>query len=150
MSKQQDQIIAAAAGKVGEPIVAAVFAKPRGATMSATGGGLVGGLSVRKQTRAAAEAGLVLGNPGAVALTATSLVTMQVKVSMTGEIKQVEEVLTSLPLTQVDELEVKRMGLGGLLRITARGATVTLEGKLGLLREFAESFAGARTAAATD
>lgn len=150
MSRQQDQIITAAAGKVAEPIVAAVFAKPRGATMAATGGGLIGGLSVRKQTKAAEEAGLALGNPGAVALTATSLVTMQVKVSMTGEIKEVVEVLTTVPLTQVDGLEVKRMGLGGLLRVSARGATVTLEGKLAALREFAESFAGTRSAAPAD
>jgi hypothetical protein len=144
VSKHQEQIIAAAAGKLDEPIVAAVFAKPRGATMAATGGNIFGGMSVRKQTKAAAEAGLLLGNPGAVALTGASLVTMQVKVSMTGEIKAVDQVLTSVPLGQIDELDVKRMGLGGLMKIRTGGHAVTLEGKVGDMRDFAEAFAQAR------
>ena len=150
MSKSQEQIIAVAGGKLGEPIVAAVVAKPRGATMAATGGTFFGGMSVRKQTRAAAAAGLALGNPGAVALTRTSLVTLQIKVSMTGEIKEIEEVLTSLPLAEVDELDVKRLGLGGLMHIRARGNTVSLEGKVGDMRDFAEAFARARAGTAAD
>ncbi len=154
MSKHQDQIIAAAAGKLDEPIIAAVFAKPRGATMTATSGGiaggLLGGMTVKKQAETAAAAGLVLGNPGAVALTPTSLVTMQVKVSMTGEIKEVTEVLTTLPLAQIDDLEVKRMGLGGLLHIRARGSKVTLEGRMGEMRDFAEAFAESRAGNTAD
>ena len=76
MSKHQEQIIEAAAGKVGEQIVAAAFAKPRGATTAAVGGGAIAGAIGAKragdQNRGAEAAGILLGNPGAVAVTATS------------------------------------------------------------------------------
>ena len=107
-------------------------------------------MTVKKQAQAAAAAGLALGNPGAVALTPTSLVTMQVKVSMTGEIKEVTEVLTTLPLAEIDDIEVERMGLGGLLRIRARGNKVTLEGRMGEMRAFAEAFIESRAGTTAD
>jgi len=92
VSKHQDQIIAAATGKVSEPLLAAAFAKPRGATTAGIGGGAIvsgiGGKRVSDQRQGAEAAGIVLGNPGAVAVTATSLVTMRVKVSMGGQIKR--------------------------------------------------------------
>jgi hypothetical protein len=109
MSNHQEQIIAAAKGKVAEQILAAAFAKPRGATTAAVGGGAIvnaiGGKRVSDQNRGAEAAGIVLGNPGAVAVTPTSLVTMGVKVSFTGQIKDVTEVLSTVPLAEVD-LEV--------------------------------------------
>jgi hypothetical protein len=151
MTKHQDQIIAAAAGMVSEPVIAAAFAKPRGATTTGIGGGAIvsaiGGKSVGNQAEGAKTAGLVLGNPGAVAVTATSLLTMKVKVSMTGQIKEIAEVLSSLPLAEVDSLEVKRMGMAGVMQITAHGGSFKLEGKAGDMKEFADAFAKAKAAA---
>jgi hypothetical protein len=148
VSNHQDQIIAAAGGKITEPILGAAFAKPRGATTAAIGGGVItGAIGARKvgdQTTGAQAAGIVLGNPGAVAVTATSLVTMQVKVSMLGQIKEVTEVLSVVPLAEVDSLDVKRMGAAGVMEISAHGSSFKLEGKAGDMKEFAAAFEKAK------
>jgi hypothetical protein len=144
MSKHQEQIIAAASGKIEEPILAAAWGKPRGASTAASGAGvIVGEIGSRwagKHRKGAAAAGIEIGNPGAVALTATSLVTMKVKVSAMGAIKEVTEVLSVVPLGDIDSLEVKRMGLTGVMEISAGGGTFKLEGKPGDMKELAEVF----------
>ena len=95
MSNHQDQIVAAAAGKVSEQILAATFAKPRGATTAGVGAGAIvggiGGKRVSDQKAGAEAAGITLGNPGAVAVTSTSLLTMRVKVNFAGQVKEVTE-----------------------------------------------------------
>jgi hypothetical protein len=150
VSKHQDQIVAAAKGKVDEELLAAAFAKPRGATTAAAGGGLIaseiGARKAGKQGEGAAGAGITLGNPGAVAVTATNFLTMEVGVSMGGQIKEVKEVLSTVPLGEVDSIEVKRMGLAGVMEITAGGNSFKLEGKVGDMREFAEAFDRAKSA----
>ena len=151
MSKHQEQIVAAASGKLDEEILAAAFAKPRGATTAAAGGGLVareiGSRWTGKQTKGAEAAGIAIGNPGAVALTPTSLVTMKVKVSAMGAIKEVTDVLSVVPLAEVDSLEVKRAGLAGVMEIKAGGGSFKLEGKPGDMKELAEAFERAKAAA---
>ena len=151
MSKHQDQIIEAAKGKVDEPILAAAFAKPRGSTTAAVGGGIIaseiGSRIAGKQSAGAGAAGIELGNPGAVAVTATSLVTMGVKVSFTGQIKEVTDVLSTVPLDAVDSLEVKRMGMAGVMEIASGGASFKLEGKAGDMQDFAAAFERARATA---
>lgn len=147
MSNHQEQIIAAAAGKIDEQILAAVFAKPRGATTAAAGGLIARGIGAKwsgKQNEGAEAVGIALGNPGAVAVTPTSLVTMQVKVSFGGQITDVTEVLSTIPLADVDSLEVKRMGMAGVMEITAGGGSFKLEGKAGDMKEFAEAFERAK------
>ena len=150
MSKHQEQIIAAAKGKLDEEILAAAFGKPRGATVAVAGGGMIGreiGARWAGKNRQGAEAaGIQLGNPGAVAITASSLVTMKVKVSAMGAIKEVTEVLSTVPLAEVDSLEVKRMGLTGVMEISAGGGSYKLEGKPGDMKELAEVFARAKAA----
>lgn len=148
MSNHQQQIIAAAAGKIAEPILGAAFAKPRGATTTAIGGGAIAGAigsrKVSQQTEGAKAAGVVLGNPGAVAVTATSFVTMNVKVSFLGQIKEITEVLSSVPLTEVDSVQVKRMGAAGVMEISAHGNSFKLEGKAGDMKDFATAFEQAK------
>ena len=151
MSKQRDQIIEAARGKVPEELLGAAFAKPRGATTAAAGGGLItneiGARMAGKQNTGAEAAGIAVGNPGAVGVTATSLVTMAVKVSLGGQIKEVTQVLSTAPLAEIDSLQVKRMGLAGVMEISAAGASFKLEGKAGDMKEFAEAFERAKAAA---
>ncbi len=151
MSKHQDQIIAAAEGKVQEELLGAAFAKPRGAMTAAVGGGLItdeiGARLTGRQHKGADTAGIKLGNPGAVAVTRTSLVTMQVGVSMGGQVKEVKEVLSTVPLADVDSVEVKRMGLAGVMEITSGGASFKLEGKVNDMREFAAAFDRAKATA---
>ena len=125
--------------------------KPRGATTAAVGGGLIsseiGARRVGKQAEAAEGTGLSLGNPGAIAVTATSLVTMAVKVSMTGKIKEVTEILSTVPLAEVDSIEVKRMGMAGVMEITAGDSSFKLEGKVNDMRELEQAFARAKVVA---
>ena len=100
-----------------------------------------------QQHKGADTVGIELGNPGAVAVTPTSLVTMQVGVSMGGQVKEVKEVLSTVPLADVDSIEVKRMGLAGVMEITAGGTSFKLEGKIGDMREFAAAFDRAKATA---
>lgn len=148
VSKHQEQIIAAAASKITDPVLAAAFAKPRGATTTAVGGGAIvnaiGGKRVNDQNKGAQAAGVVLGDPGAVAVTARELVTMQVKVSFMGQIKEITEVLSSVPLAEIDSLAVKRMGAAGVMEISVHGASFKLEGKAGDMKEFATAFERAK------
>jgi hypothetical protein len=148
MSKHRDQIIEAAAGKVDGEILGAAFAKPRGATTAAAGGGViaseVGHQWAGKQHGGAGAAGIAIGNPGAVAVTSTDLVTMEVAVSLTGQIKAVKEVLSVVPLADVDSLSVKRFGMAGVMEIVAGNAEFELEGKVADMRELAEAFERAK------
>ena len=151
MSKHQEQIIAAAKGKLDEEILGAAFGKPRGSQTAASGGGMIvseiGARWAGKQRKGADAAGIELGTPGAVAVTPSNLVTMKVKVSALGAIKDITEVLSVVPLSEVDSLEVKRMGMAGVMEITAGGGTFKLEGKPGDMKELADAFERAKSAA---
>jgi hypothetical protein len=150
VSKHQEQIIAAASGKLDEQILGAAWGKPRGATTAVAGGLIAGEIGARwagKNRKGAAAAGISLGNPGAIAVTPTSLVTMKVKVSAMGAIKEVTEVLSIVPLGEVDAVEVKRMGMTGVMEITAGGGSFKIEGKPGDLKELAEVFERAKATA---
>jgi hypothetical protein len=152
MSKHREQIISAAKGKVSEEILGATFAKPRGSTTAGVGGGVIsteiGAQRAGRQRKGAAAAGIELGSPGALAVTPTSLLTMSVKVSFGGQIKEVDEILSTVPLADVDSIEVKRMGLAGVMEIASAGSTFKLEGKVNDMREFAHAFERAKAAAA--
>ena len=150
MSKHQEQIIEAANGKLDEEILGTAWGKPRGSQTAAAGAGvIVGEIGARwagKQRKGAEIAGIELGNPGAVAITPTSLVTMKVKVSAMGAIKEVTEVLSVVPLAEVESLQVKRFGLTGVMEIKAGGGSFKLEGKPGDMKELAEVFERAKAA----
>jgi len=152
VSKHREQIIAAAKGKLDEEILAAAWGKPRGSGTAAAGAGVIvgeiGARWVGKQHKGAEAAGITLGNPGAVVITPSSLVTMKVKVSAMGAIKEVTEVLSVVPLGDVDSLEVKRAGLTGVMEITVGGGTFKLEGKPGDMKELVEVFEQAKAAPA--
>ncbi|MDX6714224.1 MAG: hypothetical protein QOH30_782, partial [Baekduia sp.] len=125
--------------------------KPRGATIAAAGGGLIaseiGRQKAGKQLKGAEGAGVEIGNPGAIAVTATSLITMKVKVGLTGSIKEITEVLSTVPLSAVESFEVKRFGMAGVAEVTAAGSSFKLEGKVDDMRNVAEAFERARTGA---
>jgi hypothetical protein len=73
-------------------------------------------------------------------VTPTNLLTMAVKVSFGGQIKEVTEVLSVVPLTDVDSVEVKRMGMAGVMEISAGGSSFKLEGKVNDMRDLAAAF----------
>ncbi len=148
MTKHPEQITAAAAGKIDEPLLAAAFAKPRGANVAAAGGGvIVGEIGSRwagKHHKGADAAGIEVGNPGAIAVTETSLITMSVGVSFTGKIKEIQEVLSVVPLAAIDSLEVKRFGMTGVMEIKSGESSFKLEGKVDDMRGVADAFEQAR------
>ena len=150
MSKHQEQIIAAADGKLDEEILGAAWGKPRGASTAAAGGLIAGEIGARwagKHRKGAEAAGITLANPGAVVVTPTSLITLKVKVSAMGAIKEITEVLSTVPLADVDALAVKRMGLTGVLEISVGGNAFKLEGKPGDMKELVDAFDRAKAAA---
>ena len=151
MSTHGEQIVAAARGKLDQELLGAAFAKPRGATTAGIGGGAIaseiGSRRAGKHAKGADAAGIVLGNPGAVGVTSSSLVTMAVKVSFGGQIKDVTEVLSEVPLTDIQSIEVKRMGLAGVMEINSLGTSFKLEGKVNDMREFADAFERAKASA---
>ncbi len=139
MSKHREQIIAAAKGKVEQEILGATFAKPRGSTTTAVGGGVI---STEIGARWAGKQ-----RNGALAVTPTNLLTMSVSVSFGGQVKEVNEILSTVPLADVDSIEVKRVGLAGVMEITSGGSSFKLEGKVNDMREFVEAFERAKMAA---
>jgi hypothetical protein len=147
MTKQPEQIAAAAAGKIDEQLLATAFAKPRGATTAAASVGVareIGSQWAGKHHKGAAAAGIQVGNPGAIAVTPTSLVTMSVGVSLTGKIKEVKEILSVVPLADIDSLEAKRFGMAGVMEIESGGTSFKLEGKVDDMREVADAFEHAK------
>lgn len=142
MSKHFDQIAPAAEELLGERVLAAAFAKPRGSTTVAAGGlagSLIGGHYVRGQHEGASAAGLVLANPMAVAITPTRLATIDVSVSLGGQIKSVNHLLSAVALDDIDGIDVKRFGLAGVMTIELGGSSFKLEGKVPDLRALADA-----------
>ena len=62
--------------------------------------------------------------------------------------KEVTDVLSVVPLAEVDSLQVKRMGLTCVMEISAGGGSFKLEGKSGDMKEPIEVFERAKGGAA--
>ncbi len=112
----------------GEEILVALVAAPRGHTQSVAG---APGLGDRQQERVAAaadQAGMRLEAPMALALTPKRLLALAISnpVGM-GVSGKVKEVLSSVPIAEVDSIEVKRLLLGSRITLTVRGASMKLE-----------------------
>ena len=71
------------------------------------------------------------------------LVTFDLAISMTGGIKQVKDLLSEVPLDQVDEIKSK----WNVLTISAGGAQFKLECKPPAAKALATAFAATKTAA---
>jgi hypothetical protein len=127
----------------GEQIVAMMFAQPRGHSQAKVGGvaGMVGGKRAGGARREAAAAGIELAGTMALALTPTRLLMLE-----TGNAGKVKRLLGAFSLSEVDAMEVKRLGLGGSVTLTVRDAPVRLEARVGASREFADQLEQAKTA----
>lgn len=117
--------------QAGERVLAAVIARPRGATTAGAGGlgaALVGGRKIVKQQQAATTAGLRLANPMALALTDQRLLVLRVSQPLAlGKGGDVQELVSQAPLHDVDSIEVKRLLIGKVLTVTVRGTPFKLE-----------------------
>ncbi|MEK6275818.1 MAG: hypothetical protein AABM30_10825 [Actinomycetota bacterium] len=119
----------------GEEVRAVLIARPRGWTQSMAGGvqtlGVASAIGGRKQQQArggAEEAGLQLASPGAIVLTQKRLLTVKTGEALgLGVGGSVKEVLSAVPITDVDSIKVKRLLLGYVVTLKVRGSEFKLE-----------------------
>jgi hypothetical protein len=122
--------------EAGERVLAGIVAQARGHTTAAAGGlgvaSEIGHHKAGKQMAAAAEAGLVVKNPMGVVVTDRRLMTLSISTpwgfGMGGNVK---ELLSAIPIADVDDIEVKRLGVGKKITITVRGTEFKLEAGAG-------------------
>jgi hypothetical protein len=122
----------------GEEVLAAMVARPRGWTQSqgSAGGGAVagmvggalGGKKQQKNIAAGQESGFELASPMALAVTPGRLVSLKVTAPVgLGIGMKVKELVSAVPLTDVDSIEVKRLAVGKTVTVTVRGVPIVLE-----------------------
>jgi hypothetical protein len=122
----------------GEEVLAALVARPRGwtqANASAGGGavaGLIGGALGRKKEQqnvaAAEEGGFELASPMALAVTQRRLLSLAVTAPVgLGIGMKVKELVSAVPVGEVDSIEVKRLAVGKTVTVTVRGVPFVLE-----------------------
>ncbi len=133
----------------GERVLAAFIAQPRGANMARAGGlapSAIGGRKVKEVRRAAEATGLQLTRPMALALTDRRLVVLKISPPIAmGKGADVKELVSAVPLCDVDSIEVKRLLVGKVVVVTVGGAAVKLEAGAGAnAKGLAEEFARAR------
>jgi hypothetical protein len=136
----------------GERVLAAFIAQPRGANMARAGGlapSAIGGRKVKEARRAAEASGLQLARPMALALTDRRLVVLKISPPIAmGKGGDVKELVSAVPLTDVDSIEIKRLLVGKVVVVTVGGAAVKLEAGAGAnAKGLAEEFARARALA---
>jgi hypothetical protein len=133
-----------------EEVLSAFIAQPKGRGQAMSGGGMIaselGARKARKARAAADEAGLVIDAPMALAVTQRRLLTLKISSPVLGRGGEVKELLSAVPLDEVDSIEVRRFGLGKRITVTVRGVAVELEGAAGA-NELADAFDAAKTAA---
>jgi hypothetical protein len=140
MARSEAKIMEGAAPflEEGEEVLAAFVARPRGwtqANASAGGGalaGVVGGtLGGKKQQRsadAAQEAGFELASPMALAITPRRLLSIKVTAPVGAGIgMKVQELVSAVPVSEVDSIETKRLAVGKTVTVTVRGVPFVLE-----------------------
>jgi hypothetical protein len=122
----------------GEEVVAAVVARPRGWTQSnaspgggfAAGmvGGAIGGKQQRRNIDAAESAGFELASPMALAVTPRRVLSLKIAapigLGMGGKVK---ELVSAVPVSEVDAIEVKRLAVGKTVTVTINDVPFVLE-----------------------
>lgn len=122
----------------GEEVLAAIVARPRGwtqATASAGGGaaagligGALGGKKAQRNVEAAEQAGFQLASPMALAVTQRRLLSLGVTSPIgLGIGLKVKELVSAVPVSEVESIEVKRLAAGKTVTVTVRGVPFTLE-----------------------
>jgi hypothetical protein len=135
-----------------EHVLAAFQAQPRGAGVSKSGAGVavttIGDVWSGKSRGNAAGAGLQLTSPMALALTERRVIVFGGKAGgMSGRIKEITELVSSAPLSQIDSIQVKGLLVGKTVSITMGGGEVKLEVPGGQdPKGFAEQFDKAKAA----
>jgi hypothetical protein len=116
----------------GEEILAAFVARPRGWTQQNAGVRGLGSSQAAKATAGAEAAGFELASPMALAITDRRLLSFALGATpgmgMGGQIK---ELAGEAPLDAVDSIEIKRLLMGKVVKVTIRGSEFKLEAGAG-------------------
>jgi hypothetical protein len=116
----------------GEPVLAAFVARPRGYTQRNAGVLPVGSNQMGKAAEGAEAGGFALASPMALAITDRRLLSFALGstpgMGMGGEVK---ELAGEAPLDAVDSIEVKRLLMGKVVKVTVRGSEFKLEAGAG-------------------
>lgn len=154
MSSYEDKIKEQAQSYLqpGEQILAALIARARGATQASMGniaGNVIGGRKVVENRRAAEGAGLKLTSPMALVMTDQRLLVLKISpIIGMGKGGDVKELVSDVPVADVDSIEIKRLLVGKVVTVTVRGTPVKLEvGATGDARGMADGLARAKSAA---
>lgn len=145
----------------GEEVVAAVVARPRGWTQSSASpaggviagaiGGAMGGKKQQENVAAAESTGFEITSPMALAVTQRRLLSLKISSPIgMGMGGQVKELVSAVPVAEVDSVEVKRLAMGKTITVTVGGTPFVLEVGAGAnAKGVAEAFESAKSSAAT-
>ena len=144
MPKAEDMIREGAAEylEAGEEFLGGAVVQARGHTQAVAGVESLGQSQEGKVASAAGQAGFPVENPMGLALTNKRLLALSVKnpVGM-GIGGKVTGLLGSVPLSDVDSIEAKRLLVGHRLLVTVRGVLIKLEAGAGAkVKPLAEAF----------
>jgi hypothetical protein len=103
---------------------------------------------IKQQAEAGETGGLQLANPMALALTESRLIVLEISTPIAlGKGGDVKRLVSAVPLTDVDAIEVKRLLVGKVVHVSVRGVSIKLEAGAGAdARGLAEAFAGVTAA----
>jgi hypothetical protein len=133
MNRQEGKVKRGAAPylEAGEDVVAAVIARPRGWTLKEVGGPAgpwIGGRKVVEATTAGVNAGLALASPMALLVTTRRVMVLKIGSpigwGLGGEVKGL---VSSLPISAVDQIKVRRLLLGKVITVIVAGEKIKVE-----------------------
>jgi hypothetical protein len=112
----------------GEQVLAAVIAAPRGSTQQAAGSMQLGSAQRAHAHGPAELVDLRLEAPMAVAITQRRLLTLKIGTPIgLGIGGKVKELMSAVPIGDVDSIGVQRLALGYTIQLTVRGIDIRLE-----------------------
>ncbi|MEA2123688.1 MAG: hypothetical protein QOI80_470 [Solirubrobacteraceae bacterium] len=120
----------------GEEVLTAFIAQAKGRTQAvASGTNLIakelGSRKMGKVADAAQDAGLVVGNPMALAISNQRILTFKISTPILGRGGDIKELLSAVPLHAVQDVTVKRFGMAKRITITINNSEVQLESAAG-------------------
>lgn len=137
MGKQEQKILDGVRAMLepGEEPLVALVAQPKGTTKGTVGGSVLGnageamgGRERRAAGEAATAAELVLEAPCALVLTSSRLLTVKISAPIgLGLGGKVKEVLSAVPVSEVEGVDVKKIALRQNVTLRTRGQTIELE-----------------------
>ena len=130
----------------GEEALAAMVGRPHGWSQAIAGSMIIGSTQQQRANDSADAAGFALASPMALAITNRRLLSLsmgaQVGMGLGGGIK---ELVGEAPLSDVDDVKVKRKLMGGQVEVTLRGEKFSVDYGAGAnARGIAEAYANNR------